>query len=97
MPRRKEHASDLSWKEVDLIRGAMGITVPMFCRNTGINKRRYQRSIKGESGHEDVPLIIEFVLMLYELRPDFRHMDDRLPFPFNKYGIDIEVVEDVTT
>lgn len=94
MHRRKDHASDMTWLEVDRMRAGMGIEINVFCRNTGINRRRYQRSVKGDAGHEDVPLIIEFVFMLYELNPEFRTMSDRLPLPFDKYGIDIEIMEE---
>ena len=76
--------TDLTGEELGLCLQAVGVTPANFARHTGRNKETIRRWLLDR---DDIPLWVDFVLMLYHVMPETTKLEGRLNLPLEKWGI----------
>jgi hypothetical protein len=88
-PRKfQAETTDLTGQQLAQVLRYYGVSQARFARHTGRHEKTMQRWLDRTEDDEGLPLWIEWILMMYELHPESRTLDGRLPLPRGKWGID---------
>lgn len=79
--------TSLTGRDIAKALAALGVSHGRFQRHTGRNKRTVQRWLEAPPD-DPPPFWIEWLLMMYELHPEFRVWEGELPLPLESWGIE---------